>query len=261
MASIKDFIDERLNEASGVLDRVMSKVSMGKDLNKQDKKELSAAIFASRDKSSKAVKKIMSKVRNGEELTNADKKKLSAIIDASKPENMREETLDEAGPVGDVLLKQMAKRADQLAQDIPSGSTLMNRLAKEGNPKAKMVQQKIAQAQKLVDELKDTKKKIAPLKDSDMQGRKAVKNSLQRISAGLNKFQGLEREAERVMASIKGEREVNTTNKKWEDKKKEFKKRVKENLNTKRQAKMKKAKEAMSKMSGKAKGKLASFKS
>lgn len=161
--------------------------------------------------------------------------------------------------VSDSDLKSMADEASKLAKAIPTGESVVNRLSKANHPAASTVRAKIAQAQKMVEELKEAKPKIAPLKDEDKSGRKALKQTFQRIITGLRKFQGLEKEAERILAEIKSKGDVSAVKAKWDKKKKDFKEKVKENVKGKKQERVEKVKSMVGKAKAKAKHSIAKF--
>jgi rRNA maturation endonuclease Nob1 len=73
----------RVYEAEA-LDKIMKKVSDGKELSDADEKILSAALDATSEEDKDEMDKIMKKVRGGKELTDKEQKMLGAYIDASK---------------------------------------------------------------------------------------------------------------------------------------------------------------------------------
>lgn len=161
--------------------------------------------------------------------------------------------------VSDSDLKGMAAEASKLAKGIPGGESLANRLSSAKDPAASTVRQKLAQAQKMVEELREAKPKIAPLKDGDTSGRKALKQTFQRIITGLRKMQGIEKEAEAVLARLKSKGDVAAVKQKWDKKKKDFKERVKENIKGKKQERVEKVKSMVGKAKAKARHSIAKF--
>lgn len=228
-----------------------TKIKNDEELTGDEKKKLAKAV--EKDDDSKT-DKIMNKVRKGEDLSASEKKSLSYILDrqkdAANESTHSEDDLSEAKTIGDKELKDLSKQVGQLAKQIPTGESVNNRLAKADSQQAKNLQQKLAKAQKLVDEFEDAKKKIDPLKDSDVQGRKTLKKKFQRLYKEMNKYQGLEREAERILADVKGKKEAEQSHTKQKEKKKEFKQKVKKNLEQKRGERKKEFKNKMKKAVG-----------
>lgn len=166
------------------------------------------------------------------------------------------ENLDEA-VIGNVDLNKLASRANELAQKVPTGAGLNNRLAKAGE---KELAAKLMQAQKLKEEMKGLKTRIAPLKDADASGRKAVKQGLERVIKGLEKLQGLEGQAEKALAAKASTGQAKASQERVAAKKKDFKDRVKANLDRKKAGRIEKVKSAVGKAKAKARHSLAAFK-
>jgi len=159
--------------------------------------------------------------------------------------------------IGNAELNDMASKAMEMARKIPSGPGMHNRLAKAGES---AMASKLMQAQKMKEELQALKKKIPTLKDMDDAGRKAAKASLKRLMTGLAKFEGFEGQAEKALAAKDSAGKVQASHDKAAAKKKDFKDRVRANLDRKKQERTDKVKSMVGKAKAKMRHSMASFK-
>lgn len=232
------------------LQEVKRRIRIGEPRFHKDIVQVAEAVevFLKGKKEDKAVNYLDDVIKRGFPYWNKKAVKFAEEIRNMLRKEVAESSIHEAGHITDFMLDKLIKQAESAIKDIRKTDVI--RQAKDTQNKALK-----AEASKLDASLSAIEAKLKSAKSlsnfDDESKRAESKRILAAITKDLKSKLVLAKKIAKDSAAAKSKEEVDSVNKKWDEKKKDFKARVKENLKQKRRGKVDKIRSKFGKMKDK----------